>query len=245
MIAWIAIKDQLVYRREIFAAGLRTLGYRIEFGLPQAGRPDDVLVIWNRQNASHEAAKRVESAGGKVLVAENGYLGKQWLDDTWFAISRNHHNGAGTWPIGGPERWDDLGVELAPWREGGREVVVLRQHGIGEPGVAMPRNWIAPGRVREHPGRKSVKPLELDLAEARAVITWGSGAALKALAMGIPVYHACPTWIGALAARRFEWPLPKPFLGDRLPMFRRLVWAMWRDGEVESGEAFRRLLLER
>jgi hypothetical protein len=74
------------------------------------------------------------------------------------------------------------------------------------------------------------------------VVTWGSGAALKALAMGVPVFHTFPQWIGAGAANPLGSDLEKPFRGDRLPMFRRLAWAMWPLHELESGAAFAALL---
>lgn len=84
--------------------------------------------------------------------------------------------------------------------------------------------------------------LQDDLANAWAVATWGSGAALKALLMGVPVFHAFPQWIGKAAARPFRCPIEEPFLDDRLPMFRRLAWAIWSADEIARGEPFRCLL---
>ena len=84
--------------------------------------------------------------------------------------------------------------------------------------------------------------LEDDLRDAWACITWGSGAALKALTLGIPVFHGMPNWIGAGAALPMHADLEHPARGDRLPAFRRLAWAMWNLQEIESGEPFRRLL---
>jgi hypothetical protein len=60
-------------------------------------------------------------------------------------------------PVGGPERWDDLGVELLPFRSEG-ETVILPQRGIGAAPTAMSREWPQDalrrhgGRVRYHPG---------------------------------------------------------------------------------------------
>jgi hypothetical protein len=214
-------------------------------------KPDarDVLCIWNRFGPNAEAARAFERAGRPVLVAENGYLGVEFAGDRWYALSRNLHNGAGTWPEGGPERWDALGVPLEPWRQGGSEIVILAQRGIGSPPVAMPRDWpqrVAHlGRMRRHPGFKPTRvvPLRADLARARAAITWGSGAALQALLWGVPVFYAFEQWIGAPAARPLKDIEQGPRCDDaaRLGMFRRLAWAMWRIGEIWSGEALRRL----
>lgn len=241
------------YRADAFASGLKAIG------ATSAGVNDcDVLVIWNRYGGWDKDASRVEARGGTVLVVENGYLGNEFAGDRWYAISRSQHNGAGTWRDGGPDRWDSLGVGLAPWRDG-REVVVLPQRGIGPMGVAMPARWTReamdklarltkrPVRVRDHPGVNACKPLEDDLADAYAVVTWGSGAAIKALAMGVPVFADFPQWIGMPAARPFGFDMRDPLRSDaaRLGMFRRMAWAQWRLSEIANGEAFKCLMTTR
>lgn len=85
-------------------------------------------------------------------------------------------------------------------------------------------------------------PLGADLKDCWAVVTWSSGAAIKAIAAGVPAFHALPNWIGAPAAKPFGSDLENPFLGDRLPMFQRLAWAQWGLDEIASGEPFKRLL---
>lgn len=168
-----------------------------------------------------------------MLVTENAAWGNGFAGDSWLTIAKNQHNTAGRFPIGDDARWDDLGVELAPWRTDG-ETVILPQRGIGSPPTAMPRNWLKKhhGRVRTHPGTKPCMPLEDDLAHCGRVVTWGSGAAIKALMMGIPVMSDMPDWIGEQDNTD----------DGRLAMFRRLAWAQWRYSEIESGEAFERLL---
>lgn len=146
---------------------------------------------------------------------------------------------------------------MSPWRADGTEIVVLAQRGIGCPGVAEPRGWAhqtadilrvrteRPVRIRQHPGERGMAtatPLEHDLRNAWACVTWGSGAALKALLMGVPVFHGLKRWIGAPAALPWTDDLERPFRGDRLPMFERLAWAIWSLEEIQSGEPFRHLL---
>ena len=75
-------------------------------------------------------------------------------------------------------------------------------------------------------------PLEDDLAKASKVVTWGSGAGIKALMLGIRVESHMPNWIGE------QDNTDK----GRLAMFRRLAWANWRLSEIESGQAFQWLL---
>ncbi len=241
--AYVALRDSPHYRKDIFESGLRRLGYVIDSAV-RPPKEQDVLVIWNRYGVYHERAREFEKVGAKVLVTENAYLGREDLggDEHWLALSLNHHCGAGTWFQGDNSRWDDLNVKLEPWRYGGNETVVLRQRGIGEPGVAMPKTWTAPGRIRQHPGKKEAGiPLDKDLANASAVITWASGAGIRAVMMGIPVFYALDKWIGGPAGRHISLYGKEPALKSdeaRTNMLRRLIWAQWRRSEIASGEAF-------
>lgn len=255
MRCWLGLRDGVHYRREAFTAGFERLGYSVVHGVTDRPGPRDVLCIWNRYRENARAADRFEAQGRPVLVAENGYLGNEWAGDRWYALARSQHNGAGTWPVGGPERWDGLAVTFGKWRGSGGEIVLLPQRGIGPPGTAMPATW--PGRaqeflrsigvrarIRPHPGITRAIPLEQDLAKASAVVTWGSGAALKALQMGVPVYADMPNWIGASAARPLREFAQGPRTDNdaRLAMFRRLAWAQWRLSEIQDGTAFGALL---
>lgn len=64
------------------------------------------------------------------------------------------------------------------------------------------------------------------------MVTWGSGAAVKALMWGIKVESHYPEWIGQQDNTD----------EGRLAMFRRLAWAQWELSEIASGEAFEWLL---
>ena len=245
------IRSAPVYRHQSFCRGLQAAGYELVARLDRP-TPDDVLVIWNRYGSWDEQAKRFEAAGARVVVVENGYLGKDWLGGTWFSMALGHHAGAGRWVYGGSHRWDALGVDLGPMRTGGKEIVILGQRGIGEPGIASPDRWAEQtrakvgGRIRPHPDVRGVAqvPLADDLRRASAVVTWASSAALRALLLGIPVYYEMPKWIGGTAACPLaKWPASAwQNSGDRLEMFRRLAWAQWRLTEIESGVAFGHLL---
>ncbi len=197
-------------------------------------------------------AREYEKKKAHVLVTENAWLGPQAKEGHWFALSRNHHNGAGTWHIGYERRLPKLGITLKPWRKSGGHVLVLPQRGIGENGIAMPKDWTAkitrrlkkftdrPVKVRLHPGRRPHPPL--DFEDCHAVVTWGSGAAIKAIIAGVPVFHDLENWIGAPAARHGLKNIESPYLGDREPMLERLAWAQWSGDEIATGEPFQWLM---
>jgi len=236
------------YRMQSFQIGMRRAGYDVRTAFPPTIQPGDVLVIWNRHTIHDEYAKRFEAAGGRVVVVENGYIGKRH-----YAVAETHHNGAGSWLVGAARRWPLLGIEAQPWRRDGRHVLVLGQRGVGAPGVAMPRGWVSdvarrlkavtdrPVRIREHPG-KDKPSLAPDLKDCWAVVTWGSGAAVKAIVAGVPAFHELPKWIAAPAARLGIADIESPYLGERGPTLERLAWAQWTLDEIETGQPFNYLL---
>lgn len=249
------IRQSPHYRRDAFVKGLSRHYYEVSDKPKAAPSPDDVLVIWNRYGRYHDEACRYERAGAKVLVVENGYIGHDKQGHQLYAIAHNHHLGAGTWYVGDYPRWKEQHIPCEPWRDYGSEVVILPQRGIGEPGVAMPANWTndilqrvrvatnLPVRVREHPGVNDCVPLMRDLKDARCVVTWASGAAIKALAAGIPVYAEFDRWIAAGASNNDLNAVVKPvWRPDREPIFNRIGWAQWSIDEIERGEPFEYLL---
>jgi hypothetical protein len=231
--AWLNTRFADGVRIEALKKGFERLGFKVVHGLTSSPAAGDVLCTWNRIHQGETAARAFEAAGRPVLVVENAAWGNDFLGGRWLSLARSMHNTSGMFPEGGPERWDALNFELAKFRNSG-ETVILPQRGIGPAGVAMPRGWHSGkvGRVRLHPGTHAARSLEEDLKNAGRVITWGSGAAVKALMWGIPVESHMPNWIGEQDNTD----------AGRLAMFRRLAWAQWRLDELASGEPMKRLL---
>lgn len=259
------IRAEPHYRSDAFRAGLHAAGFRLE-PLVHAPKATDVLVIWNRYGYEANLADAWERAGAAVIVAENGYLGHHEDayakpfnadGDQLYALALNYHNGAGQWWIGAPGRWREQGIHVQPWRTNGEHVLVLGQRGIGPAGIAMPGDWLEnarqrlqkatrrPIRIRAHPGNQPAKvPLLDDLRDIWAVVTWGSGAGLKAMCAGVPVFADFERWIGLPAARfgldRIEVPMCHD--GARELMLDRLAWAQHTVAEIATGTPFRRLI---
>lgn len=245
------------YRRDGFIAGIRALGAELAERPPRVLAAEDVLIIWNRYGDNEQHAKRYEAAGGTVIVAENGYIGHSASGDKLFALARGQHNGAGWFPAGEEPRWKQQHITLHPPRAGGKEIVVLPSRGIGPHGVAMPQGWTQdilrqipamttlPVRVRPHPGQKLAEPLERDLRNAAAVVTWASGAAIKALALGIPVFYFLPNWIAGVAGHygcTRLCAIPPVDEAARDYAMHRIGWAQWSIEEIATGIPLRNLL---
>ena len=265
MRAHVLIRPAPWYRREAFCAGLKRCGIEVQTQQPARPGPDTLLVIWNRYAGNHELATQVEKAGGTVWVAENGYLGAGGTSPKfdvhpggpkahhYYALAQGFHNGRGTWPQGGPERFNILGVELKPWRTEGEHILICPNRSFGVGAQVMHPDWATrtaerikkhtkrPVRIRNHPGNDAPKrTLTEDLANAWAVVVWSSGAAVHALAAGIPTYIEAPWQIlkGAAALGHIE----APTCPQRAPFFERMAWAQWTVAEIESGDAARHLL---
>lgn len=265
MRAYCLIRPQPWYRSEAFAAGLRAAGHQVLMRAPDRYDRDTLLLIWNRYGEWHELANRAEQAGGRVLVAENGYMGVGGVAPKFavhpagpkpgdhYALAENWHNGGGRWPAGDGTRWAALGVEIRPWRTSGEHILICPNRSFGPPSRAMHVDWAErcaarlakqtkrPVRIRAHPGNdKPKRDLSADLANAWAVVIWSSGAGVHALAAGIPVFCEAPFWVmkGAAAGGTVD----EPTLPERLPHLERMAWAQWTCEEIASGEPFRRLL---
>jgi hypothetical protein len=252
MHACLLVREQPWYRRGSFEAGLRASGFSVDTRIRPS--PDNILVIWNRYGNYDHIAKDYEKVGGRVLVAENGYLGREWNNGFWYAIARGQHNTQSEYQLGDEERVRQIGLAVEPWRTKGEEIVILETRGIGPTSVREPPGWARgvyqkllqntarPVRLRKHPGEGVCVPLYDDLKNAWAVITWGSGGALKALTWGIPVFHGYPRWIGAEAARAWNGNTEDCVRGDRSKTMQRVAWGMWSTSEIERGAPFTWLL---
>lgn len=257
--ALIMLRKDSHYRRESFELGLKRLGYEVV----NAARPgpEQVLVLWNRKPGNEEnTARAYERSGGKVVIAENGYIGKDANGHQMYAMALNGHNGSGRWFIGDSNRWEKLGIALQPWREPfGQQgyVLICAQRGIGSATMASPPGWhrkvfeeqrrfpiVGEMRTRLHPGHLPPKTtLEQDWAKARGLLIWSSSSGVKALVAGWPVCYAAPHWICQGAGTKYSATRPLAFFqGPREQAMARMAWAQWSLAEIADGTAFECLL---
>lgn len=247
------IRDQPHYRRDAFDAGLKRAGYSLAQPGAHPKGPADVLCVWNRSGPMEAAAGAWEARGGTVLVAENGYAGKDKEDRQFYALAKHGHNGSGNWVTGDGSRWAALGIELQPWRKDGKHILVPAQRGIGSKTMASPHGWHGkvsgklrasqkrPVVVRPHPmGKKPATPLSQDLHGAWVTFIWGSAAGVHSLIAGVPVVYDAPHFICEDCCTRGMATIENPMMDDakRLAAMWDMAWAQWSVDELASGLPF-------
>lgn len=266
--AFVTVRPEPRIRRDAICTGLSALGYAVRGGPPTTLDADTVLVCWNRYGDNHHHANRLEAAGGRVLVAENGYLGKGgsvpkfdldggFESGHYIALALKGHNGSGHWPSGDGGRFAALDAPLQPWRSAGDHILVCPNRSFGRPDLIMPSDWPQqvckrlhshtrrPIRLRSHPGTHApARPIEADLSNCWAVVIWSSSAGLHALRHGVPVIRLAPAFVGAGADSTDLETIESPAMPERLPMFERMAWAQWTLAEIATGTPLKHLLGE-
>ncbi len=248
-------------RMQAIQKGLSRGGWSVIKGAPpndQPQTPQDVIAVWSRHRGVRETACRAfEMAGGRAIIFEEGQIKAGHHGEKLFTVCLDDHNGAGDWPVGGPERWASFGIELAPWRIGGDKFVVREQRGIGSKRMAMPKGWDQAtvkklhnaghqAEIRRHPKiterlGKKVVPLETQIADARVLVTWGSSDAVGAVISGCPAIVCAPaTFLAGCVGRSLE-DVSSPPRGDRQAALERLAWCQWTLAEIRAGTPFKRL----
>lgn len=265
MTAFIHLRPDRHYKAEAFAKGFEALGHHVEFHEPYVPLgPDDVAVIWNKTARSRNTVQMAREGGGALIVAENGYYGRDENGDQPFALALDGHCGSGRWFVGDTSRLDALNIEFKPWRPIHEQrklnlALIACQRGIGSREMASPPMFEQTAsarltregfqsRSRKHPGRhQPAVPLMDDLKDMNCVVVWSSNCATTALIEGIPTYYCAPHIVTEGAALPFlksvgMRPMEGPDYEVRREAFNRMAWAQAFMGEIESGEALQRLI---
>lgn len=136
-------------------------------------------------------------------------------------------------------RWQDLGVDLAPWRRGGRKIVVATT-GPEYAKLHRSENWLAqtlatlkastdrPILVRD---KGSQVPLLRELQDAYCLVSHGSNAAVEAVIMGCPVF-VHPDSAAALVGQTDLLKIESPLYPERQPWLNSLASSQFNEAEI-------------
>lgn len=193
------------------------------------------------------ALKAAQALGRTWYYADHGYMGR----GAYYRITRNAYQHDGISGAPDPARLRRLGITPAPWRRGGRTVLLCppdqtftrlfdfsAEQWLNEARAELQRHTDRPIVVRE---RGCSSALEADLADAHVLVTWRSNAAVDALLAGVPVIctgDCAAQPMGRTQLEDVERPL---YPDDRDDWAARLAANQWTLDEMASGVAWRAL----
>lgn len=169
-----------------------------------------------------------------------------------------------------PDRWNQLGVPLAPWRTNGRHILLLGQTqlGYGTQHMATTINkWFQkvirklrgmtdrPIVFRPHPDEKAVpsvdvpgflvqkrgRRLQEDLDGAWCCVAKTTNAAVEVIVHGIPVVTDDPLCMGYPVASHDFAEIENPSTPERAQWAYDLMYTQWNVAELRKGLPWRHL----
>ena len=211
-----------------------------------------------------EVIARQKILGKKTIVIDSGYVRRGDAKDSYYSVGLNGLNGRADHRNKNcpSDRWDALGVELQPWRDG-QYVLVCGQvpwdanvqhinylewvyNAIAEIKANTERDIM----FRPHPKA----PLEIrgvlpstgkaiadDLAGAYLTVALNSNSLVDSVIAGVPVFGAdSGNMVKDMYDSQFlSVAVKNPYKPDRTRWAYNLAYTQWRPDEM--GEAFRRL----
>lgn len=227
-----------------------------------------------------EAADRCGELDIRRIVIDTGFLSNQRLKpiaarpeaNRYFAVGFDGTKGYGSYynEASPPDRWQQLGISLKPWRTCGEHVLILGQMRFSASTYHLDiLNWygIVARQIREicdrpivlraHPNQTLLPSIEVadfqirtnqelgditaDLDNAWCVVTRTSNGAVDAVVHGIPVITEDPFCMAHAVAEHNIQNLTNPRLPARESWLQNLAYAQWNVDEMAAGLTWRHL----
>lgn len=244
-----------------FAEGVRETGDQCFISSVEQYAPCDVAVVFGvRKKAvaysSHrgDIFDRHQKENKPCIVIDSGYVKR----DKYFMVGLNGLNGRANFKNGScpSDRWRALDIELKPYRDDGEHILVCGQipwdasvQDFDHPQWCLDvmedlrARTKRPIRFRPHPliATHPLPPLERDLQDAFAVVTFSSNTAVDAIISGIPAFAMDKGSMAWMVANRDFIYLDKPLLAPREPWAFNLAYAQWNLEEMREGKPWRHL----
>ena len=208
-----------------------------------------------------------KARGLTTVVLETGYLNRGDGEDHHYAAGLNGLNGRADFRNEGmpPDRFQRLNIEIKPWKVPGEYIILCGQvpwdasvdHIDFSAWLVQARDAIQrwsdhPIVFRPHPKVTlppligclySTAPLNADLQNAHACVTFNSNSAVEAVLEGVPVFAFDQGSMALeVANRRFE-DIVEPQRPSRFEWASDLAYAQWTLDEMREGLAWKHLFL--
>ena len=205
--------------------------------------------------------------GCDQIIRECGWVGRDYyhVDHGYFRRGNGNFNGyyritrnglqvvgdgnKDAWLKNAPpsDRWDELKIELKPWRRSGEEVVIAPlSKAVGQYLDIDPHKWLQAviAEVRSHTDRPIVikakdsdASIQSSLRRAWCLVTHSSNSAIDAIVEGVPVFTTGDCASKFLASGPLS-QIERPKYPDREKWFRVLAYSQWTMAEIQRGRCW-------
>lgn len=219
-----------------------------------------MAVFYGVTGDTRDIVRTAQDSGAWWLYIDHAYFGR----GEFYRATLNALQHCGTGDSDGA-RWKRLGLEIAPWRSGGRHILVCPQSELWHlwmMGGDTPKAWAdrVTAELRQHTDRPIIVRFKPDIARERvadavaeahrqlmealedchAVVVHQSGCGVQAALAGVPVFSTGPGAVVPVACTdlsRIESPV-RP--DDRLRWASVLADNQWSLSEITAGELRKR-----
>lgn len=236
---------------------------------PDVGRADVVAMVGVKSRLLFE---RVVAAGAVPVMLDKGYVrtrragARIW--EYWRVSAGAHHpTGSSLMRRKMPsDRWDALGLECAPWRARGNQIVIAGSsakyhafYGLPEPNeyyselvLDIQARTQRPIIYRPKPSFKDAVPIEgTDFSTgdenitdalwgAHALVTHGSNACFEAALLGVPSIVLGDAVAAPISSRDLD-EIETPMRGKREQWFHNLAFHQFTEQEFSDGIAWEQI----
>lgn len=225
-------------------------GLQCPLSYAEDGLRSGVPIVWGVLRGSREVLLQAEERDRLWMYIDHAYFARGHLANYRISLNRFEAGPVRACPS---DRFDRLGIDIAPWKTGGQDILVCppTQHFIKAHGV---ESWLddtlaelakytdRPVIVRQkpQPGETSV-PLSEALQNAYALVTHSSNVAIEAAVAGVPVYVS-PTSAAAPVGSTSLATIEHRAFPDRRAWLQHLAYSQFSFDEIKSGQAIDILL---
>lgn len=230
-----------------FAEGV---GCRIAYAEDEPEVLRDIPVVWGVLRDSDRIIAQAKVQRLYFFYVDHAYFNRGHGKS--YRITRNGYEAGGVRDC--PEdRLNELRLNVAPWRKGGREIIICppteyfaQAHGCAdwlETTLGSLRSLTdRPIVVREKPRPgHAAAPLNKALETAHALVTHSSNVAIEAACLGTPVFVS-PASAAAPVGRTAVQDIESPVYPDRQRWLAHLAYNQFSFEEIVDGRAWRLLL---
>lgn len=235
---------------QVIRAFAESVGCRIAFAEDESAKLSDVPVVWGVLRGSDRILAQAKAQGLYYFYIDHAYFHRG--HGRTYRIARNAYE-AGPVRKCPSDRLENLGLEVAPWNDAGREIIVcpptdhfMLAHGCPDwlestlTSLRSVTDRPLVVRTKPQPGDAAV-PIPEALRTAHALVTHSSNVAIEAACLGTPVFVS-PTSAAAPIGRTDLAEIENPVRPDRAPWLAHLAYNQFSLDEIRDGSAWRMLL---